>query len=61
MSMDSKPIPIVPPCLGCHSTLDKYKGEMPDCEYMYRHEDGACNDCNRPDAEVKTPGVIHEV
>ena len=53
MSMDSKPIPIVPPCLGCHSTLDKYRNKpAPDCAYAYREEDGACVGCERENAEV---------
>jgi hypothetical protein len=54
MSMDSKPIPIVPPCLGCHSTLDKYRNKpAPDCAYAYREEDGACVGCERENEVVE--------
>jgi len=52
MSMDSKPTPIVPPCLGCHTVLDKYKGEMPNCTYTYREEDGGCAGCERENEVV---------
>lgn len=53
MSMDSKPVPIVPPCLGCHTVLDKYRRDVPpDCTYVYRDMDAGCAGCERENAEV---------
>lgn len=50
MSLDTRIAPKVPPCFGCHSILDRYKKDeevLAKCEYANRHQEKACEGCNR--------------